>query len=146
MNHEDDPAGASDDDPQESHTLNGLPLGKKATQFIDIICIATFALLLGIAVFVLMNVALDTRTPYEGVFGGIVNPGREGIPAPIAMLICPVAVLLCWLTGRMSDLQETPERFTTRRFLQISTMLVIIFFGVLIGQMVLNEAGYFSGR
>jgi hypothetical protein len=136
------------DDPQGVLHRSSRPSGKGGIQFIDVLCTATLVFLLGIAAFVLLNVPSGTRIPFEGIFSGIIDPTHDGIPAPFAALIGPVGVIFYWMSERLPDLPRRKKgkrhSHTTRRFGQILTMFMLVIAGLFMGQMILDEAGYFS--
>lgn len=89
--------GAKDEPVPQGFTERDLRLGRKASRIIDKLCIVALVACLGMAVFVFMNVPLETRMPYSGRFG------RDGIPAPIAMLPAIVVLVLFWRSGKKPD-------------------------------------------
>jgi hypothetical protein len=89
--------GAADEPVPEGLRAEDLHLGKRAVRLKTIACVIAFLACLGIAVFVLSSVPWDARMPYSGRFG------RNGIPAPIAMLPCLLVLFGFWRTGRKPD-------------------------------------------
>ena len=70
-------------------TEQDLALGKIAAKYSAVICSVALAVSLGIALYVVFNVPLNTRLPYQGQYG------RNGIPMPFALL--PVVLVLSGL-------------------------------------------------
>ena len=84
------------EDPLGALTEQDLLLGKRAVEIKTILCVVTFAVCIGIAIFVFMNVPWDTRMPYDGKH----NRSGNGIPMQIAMLPILVVLFGFWRSGK----------------------------------------------
>jgi hypothetical protein len=89
---------AGRDDPADKLTEHDLLLGRKASRYIKILCLAGFLACIGTAIFVFMNVPWDTRVPYDGRY----NRSGSGIPMQIAML--PILAVIFSLCGQPESL------------------------------------------
>lgn len=129
-------------EPQDGFTEEDLLLGKKASKYIDIICILAVVVCLGISIFVFTNVPWDTRMPYDGKF----NRSGNGIPMQIAMLIIFVVLFLFWRSGKKPDAHHMRKGSRVGLYI-LGTAMV---FGCVTGQWIMGQAiltagGYFGG-
>ena len=85
------------DEPPLKLPEHDLELGAKANRVLQMMCVVVFIVCLGIAVFVVSTVPLDTRLSYSGRFG------RSGIPMPFAMAVVPLVVFFTWRATRKPD-------------------------------------------
>lgn len=69
-------------------TERDIELGARANKVAKVLGVCALILTLGIAIFVLVLLPLDTRLAYSG------RLGRNGIPMPIAVAIIPLAIFL----------------------------------------------------
>ena len=130
------------EDPLGALTEQDLLLGKRAVEFKTILCVITFAVCIGIAIFVFMNVPWDTRMPYDGKY----NRNGNGIPMQIAMLPILVVLFGFWRSGKKPDAHHMGRG--SRVAYYILAPAIIIACGVgqwVMGQAILTNGGYFSG-
>jgi hypothetical protein len=95
-------SGAEDEAADDGFTAEELRLGKRASKYMNILCLAAFGACVGIAIFVFLNVPWDTRMPYDGKY----NRSGSGIPMQIAMLPALVVLFGLWRAGRKPDSHE----------------------------------------
>lgn len=126
MNDDEESAGATGEGSASKFTEQDLLLGKKASKYIDIICLLALIATLGMAVFVLLNVPLDTRLDYSGRFG------RNGLPMPAVMLLPPLFLFFLWRTGKRPDAHhmKKPSRLATYVVGTVMVSVCIFFQGV----------------
>jgi hypothetical protein len=123
-------------------TEEDLLLGKKASKFMDVICVIAFVACVGIAVFVLSSVPWDTRMPYDGIY----NRSGSGIPMQIAMLPCLLVLVGLWRSGRKPDAHEMTK--AGRFGLYVVGTAMVLACGVgqwVMGEAILTNGGYFTG-
>lgn len=137
-------AGADkrDPDPETEFTEQDLLLGRKASKFVDIICIISFVICILVAIFVFMNVPLDTMMPYDGKY----NRSGTGVPMPIALIVFPIFIVIFWRTGKKPDAHHM--RKGSRIGLYIlgpALMAVSVYFQFVFAQGILVEGGYLAG-
>ncbi|GAA3274190.1 hypothetical protein [Paenarthrobacter aurescens] len=129
------------EDPLGELTEQDLLLGKKASKFIDLICIAALVACIAIALFIFMNVPWDTRMPYDGKY----NRSGSGIPMQIAMLPCPVVLIGFWRSGKKTDAHHMGKGSRIGLYI-LGTAIVV---ACVVGQWVmasgiLTAGGYFG--
>lgn len=137
-------AGASSDAGGEAVpdglTEEDLQLGKRAVKLKTIACLIAFVACLGIAVFVLSSVPWDTRMPYTGRFG------RNGIPAPIAMLPCLLVLLGFWRSGKKPDAHHMGKGSRIGYFILAPAIIIACVFGQwILAEAILIEGGFLPG-
>ncbi|TFC44732.1 MULTISPECIES: hypothetical protein [Cryobacterium] len=135
-------SGAGYEDPLRGLSEQDLILGKRAVKFKTILCVVTFVVSAGIAVFVFVNVPWDTRMPYDGKY----NRSGNGIPMQIALL--PVLILLfrLWRTGKKPDAHHMGKGSRVGYYILAPAMILAC--GVaqwVMGQTILTNGGYFAG-
>jgi hypothetical protein len=121
-------------------TEEDLRLGRKASGFIDVLCVAAFVVCAGMAVFVLINVPLDTPMPYSGRFG------RNGIPAPVAMLPALALLFLLRRSGKKRDAHQMGKGSRGVAYV-FGTVIVLacIVFQWIFAEAILVEGGVLPG-
>lgn len=95
-------SGTRSDSTGDGFTEEDLLLGKKASKFMDTLCVIAFVACVGIAVFVFINVPWNTRMPYDGKY----SRSGTGIPMQIAMLPCLLVLIGLWRSGRKPDAHQ----------------------------------------
>ncbi len=123
----------------QGFTEQDLRLGRKASNIIDKLCIVALFACLGMAVFVFLNVPLDTRMPYSGRFG------RNGIPAPIAMLPALVVLVGFWRSGRKPNAHHMRSGSRVGLYV-IGTAVIVacVVFQWNFAEAILTEGGFLS--
>ncbi|MBV1778390.1 hypothetical protein KRR55_04580 [Paeniglutamicibacter sp. ABSL32-1] len=137
-----DGVGAGNQDPDTEFSEQDLLLGRKASKFFQIICVAAFVVCVIAAIFVFMNVPLDTRMPYEGKY----DRSGSGIPMPIALIMSPAVLVLLWRTGNKPD--SNNMRKGSRIALYIIGpvfVAVCVYYHFVFAEGILVEGGYLAG-
>jgi hypothetical protein len=129
--------------PDEEFTDEDLRLGRKACQYIDVLCLISAIVCAGIAWFVLAHVPWNTRMPYDGRF----DRSGSGIPMQMAMLIVFTVLFLFWRSGRKPDAHRMRKGSRAGTYILGTAMIV----GCVVGQLVLGESvltagGYFGNK
>jgi hypothetical protein len=135
-------SGAGNEDPPGAFTEQDLLLGKKASTFMDVVCVIAFVACIGIAVFVFINVPWNTRMPYDGKY----NRSGTGIPMQIAMLPCLLVLFGLWRSGRKPDAHHMRKGGRVGVYVFGTAMILACAVGQwVMGQAILTEGGYFPG-
>lgn len=123
-------------------TEEDLLRGKKASKFLDVLCVIAFVACVGIAVFVLSSVPWDTRMPYDGKY----NQSGSGIPMQIAMLPCLLVLVSLWQSGRKPDAHQMTKAGRFGVYV-VGTAMVLACGGAQWGMAsaILEAGGYSSG-
>lgn len=123
-------------------TEEDLLLGKKASKFMDGVCVMAFVVCVWIAVFVLTSVPWETRMPYEGKY----NWSGSGIPMQIAMLPCLLVLVGLWRSGRKPDAHQMTKAGRLGVYI-VGTAMVLACAGAQWGMAsaILVTGGYYSG-
>lgn len=133
---------AGKDDPADKLTEHDLLLGRKASRYIKILCLAGLLACVGTAIFVFMNVPWDTRMPYDGKY----NRSGSGIPMQIAML--PILAVIFTLR-RSATKPDSHQMNKASRVVSYVLGTAIVLGGVIgqwiMGQSILAAGGYFLG-
>jgi hypothetical protein len=132
--------GARGDDRMGELTEQDLVLGKKASKFIDLICLVGLVACIGVASSIFLNVPWDTRMPYQGKY----SRDGSGIPMQIAMLPCLVVLFGFWRSGKKADAHHMGKASRIGLYI-LGTAIVV---GCVVGQWVMASgiltAGGFS--
>jgi hypothetical protein len=132
--------GAGDEAVPEGFTEEDLRLGRRASRIIYLSCGVALVACLGIAAFVLVSVPLDTRMPYSSRFG------RNGIPAPIAMLPALVVLFGMWRAGRKPDAHHMRKGSRVGSYILGTVIIAVcVFFQGAFAQGILVEGGFLAG-
>ncbi len=108
---------------------------KKTCVYIDVICIVGFIICLGVSIFVVVNVPIDT---------GIIYYGKH-IPIPFALALPVVGLFLFWATERVFSENRPREKARKLRYISgPATIFVLISFQVMLAITILREAGNFT--
>lgn len=123
-------------------TEEDLLLGKKASKFMDVLCVIAFVACVGIAAFVLTSVPWETRMPYDGKY----NRSGSGIPMQIAMLPCLLVLVSLWRSGRKPDAHQMTKAGRFGVYVIGTTMVLACGVGQwVMGEAILTNGGYFTG-
>jgi hypothetical protein len=135
-------SGAGNEDSRGKFTEEDLLLGKKASKFMDSLCVIAFVICIGIAVFVFTNVPWDTRMPYDGKY----NRSGSGIPMQIAMLPCLLVLIGLWRSGRKPDAHQMTKAGRVGVYV-FGTAMILACAGAQWGMAsaILVTGGYFPG-
>lgn len=126
---------------QENDELQGrltpqdLVLGRKASRYLDLVCLVAIAICAGIAVFVAFSVPLGTRMPYSGQFS------RSGIPWPVAMGATLLVLFGLWRSGKKPDAHHMGKKARFGVYTLGSAMVA----GCVIGQWIMARAILIAG-
>jgi hypothetical protein len=133
---------AGKDEPPGKFTAEDLRLGKKASKFMDSLCVIAFVACIGIAVFVFTNVPWDTRMPYDGKY----DRSGSGIPMQIAMLPCLLVLIGLWRSGRKPDAHKMTKAGRGGVYV-FGTAMILACAGAQWGMAnaILIAGGYFTG-
>lgn len=136
--------GANSEDGKRSvqYTEHEIELGARANRVARVLGIVVLILCLGIAVFALFVLPIDTRLAYSG------RLGRNGIPMPIAMAVMPLAVFFTVRPLLKPNPDVNGMNKSGRMIIYWICLPMFLFF--LYGQWVLaesmlSEAGVFPG-
>ena len=137
-----DGAGAGNRDLDTEFSEQDLLLGRKASKFFQIICVAAFIVCVIVAIFVFMNVPLDTKMPYRGKY----NRSGTGIPMPIALIMFPAVLILLWRTGNKPDSHHMRKGSRVGLYI-IGPILVAVcvYYHFAIAESILVNGGYLAG-
>lgn len=91
-----------------------LQLGKRAVRITDIVCIAGFLAAVGISIYVLLAVPMDTRIPFSG------KRDNAGLIMPIIIVMTPIILFFFWRSGK------TPKAHMMNRGARIRSYLLAI--------------------
>ena len=132
-------SGAKDEPAPEGFTEEDLRLGRKASRTMDRFCVVALIACLGMAAFVFTNVPWDTRMPYSGRFG------RDGIPAPIAMLPALIVLLGFWRSGKKPDAHHMRKGSRVGMYIVGSAIVAAcVFFQWQFAEAILVQGGFLS--
>jgi hypothetical protein len=130
-------SGMNDGNSPDQLTQDDLRLGQKATKYTRILCVVGSVVCLAIALFVFMNVAWDTRLPYDGKY----NRSGSGIPMQVAMIPALAVLVGFWISGRKPDAHKMNR--TSRGVAYVTG--TIIFLGCVAGQAILAHGVLVAG-
>jgi hypothetical protein len=126
----------------DKFTEEDLLLGKKACEFLGVLCVIAFVACVGIAVFVFINVPWNTRMPYDGKF----NRSGSGIPMQIAMLVGLVLLFGLWRAARKPDAHHMKKGSRVGAYIFGSGMiLACAIIQWVMASSILIAGGYFPG-
>ncbi|WP_394251282.1 hypothetical protein [Arthrobacter pityocampae] len=132
-------SGAKDEPTPEGFTEEDLRLGRKASKTMDRLCVIALVACLAMAAFVLINVPWDTRMPYSGRFG------RNGIPAPVALIPALIVLFGFWRSGKKSDSHHMRKGSRVGMYIAGGTIvLACVFFQWRFAEAILIEGGFLS--
>lgn len=135
-------SGAANENSRGKFTEEDLLLGKKASKFMDSLCVIAFVACIGIAVFVFMSVPWDTRMPYDGKY----NRSGNGIPMQIAMLPCLIVLFGLWRSGKKPDAHHMRKGARVGVYVFGTAMILACAVGQLVmANGILIAGGYFPG-
>lgn len=109
-------------------------IGKKISNYLDVICLFGILVSVGITTFVFINAPISAEIPYHG----------GSIRALLLLLLSAVGILLFWISERVLGTHRS--RGEARALARISgpaTILVCISFQAFLAVIVLDESGYF---
>lgn len=132
---------AGSDPPRREFTEEELLLGKKASKFMDTLCVIAIVACIGIAIFIFTNVPWNTRMPYEGKY----NRSGSGIPMQIAMVPCLLVLVGLWRSGRKPDAHHMGKGGRVGVYVFGTAMILACVVGqAVMGQAILANGGFFS--
>lgn len=88
-----------DKDSGDEFTEEELRLGRRASKFMNRLCVAAFLASIAVGLFVIVSVPWETRMPYDGRF----DRSGAGIPMQIAMLPILLVLFGLWRSGQKPD-------------------------------------------
>lgn len=133
---------SKDEKPSEKFTERDLELGARTNRVFLVLSVVVLILCVGLAIFTLFVLPLDTRLAYTG------RLGRNGIPMPIALAIMPLAVFFTVrpLLKPKPDVNHMDKGGRMIIYWIGAPMLLLFLYGQwIIAESMLSDAGVFSG-
>jgi hypothetical protein len=123
----------------EGFTAEDLRLGRTASKIMRTLSALALVACLGIAIFVLTSVPLDTRMPYSSRFG------RNGIIAPIAVLPALIVTFGLWRAGKKPDAHHMRKGSRVGTYILGAGLIsACVFFQWTFAGAILEAGGYFG--
>ena len=133
---------ANQEVPKIELTQHDLILGMRTVKYVKTICLIAFIVCMMIAIFVFMNVPLDTKMPYDGKY----NRSGGGIPMPMALAMALIALVVFWRTGKKPEAHHMGKGSRVATYIVATVMVAgCVYFQFIFAEAILVEGGYLAG-
>lgn len=133
---------ANQEVPKIELTQNDLILGMKTVKYVKTICIIAFIACIMIAIFVFINVPLDTKMPYDGKY----SRSGGGIPMPMALAMALIVLVFFWRTGKKPKAHHMGKGSRVGTYIVATAMVAgCVYYQFIFAEAILVEGGYLAG-